>query len=78
MGLGVALALRVRLPVQASWSYVGSRALATWWVGWKSKVPEDMAVGVGFADVREEGAGSSAGTGEDVVEVRSRHDRPDE
>ena len=36
---------------------------------WESAVVEDVADEVGIADVREDGAGSSAGTGEDVVEV---------
>ena len=36
---------------------------------WESAVVEDVADEVQIADVREDGAGSSAGTGEDVVEV---------
>ena len=40
------------------------------WVGGESEVVEDVADEVGLADVREDGAGSSAGTGEDVVEIR--------
>ena len=39
------------------------------WVGWESEVVEDVTDELGIADVRENGAGTSAGTGEDVVEV---------
>ena len=69
MGPGVALALR-----DASGSgvvVVGGVAGScdVGWVGGESEVVEDVTDEVGIADVREDGAGSSAGTGEDVVEV---------
>ena len=69
MGPGVALALR-----DASGSggvVVGGVAGScdVGWVGGESEVVEDVTDELGIADVREDGAGSSAGTGEDVVEV---------
>ena len=76
MGLGVALALREGLGfrrVQAGSGVVVVGGVAgscdVGWVGWESEVVEDVADEVGIADVREDGAGTSAGTGEDVVEV---------
>ena len=67
MGPGVALALR-----DASGSggvVVGGVAGScdVGWVGGESEVVEDVTDEVGIADVREDGAGSSAEAGEDVV-----------
>ena len=76
MGLGVALALREGLGfrrVQAGSGVVVVGGVAgscdVGWVDWESEVVEDVADEVGIADVREDGAGTSAGTGENVVEV---------
>ena len=69
-GLGV----RAGAPCEASGSGVlrrVARSCDVGWVGGKSEVVKDMTDELGLAHVREEGAGAgaSAGTGEDVVEL---------